>query len=165
MNFNIEAPEKRLAKKVVNVWIITDLLRNGLVLLILGLLLYLRYYFVWPLWTNWLLLGVVSILLLLMIWTTILRPRFLYKNWRYDINEEFLQTKSGAFFEKYTLIPMSNIQSVKTSQGPLLRKYGLYSLTAETIASRHEIPALPKAIAIELREKIAHYANVKEVDS
>lgn len=160
----INPPEKRLDKQVVNVWVISDLISNLIIFIVLGILIYLRYHFAWPVWIFWILIGIFVFTLLLMIWSTYLRPRFLYKNWRYDVNEEFLQLKSGAFFETYTLIPMTKIQSVETSQGPILRKYGLFSLTVQTIASSHAIPALSEATAMKLREEIAQFAKVKEVE-
>ena len=72
--------------------------------------------------------------------------------------------KSGALVEEYKIVPMTKIQSVATNQGPLLRKYGLYNLTVETMGSSHMIPALPTVVANELRNRIAEYAKLKEVD-
>lgn len=164
MNSDIQAPERRIAKQVINVWVINDIIWNLVIFIVLGILIYLRFYFDWPVWIGWTLIGIAGLTFLMMIWSTYLRPRFLYKNWRYDLSEEFLQLKSGAFFETHTLIPMTKIQSVETAQGPLLRRYDLYTLTVETIASSHIIPALPKTTAMELREEIAHYAKVKEVE-
>lgn len=59
---------------------------------------------------------------------------------------------------------MTKIQSVATEQGPILRKYGLYSVSVETMGSSHTIPALPKDVAVELRNQIAQYAKIKEVE-
>ena len=88
----------------------------------------------------------------------------LYKNWRYDADEEFLHLKSGAIYETHQLVPMSKIQAVKTEEGPIFRKYGLCSVSVETMGSSHAIPALRKSVAIELRNRIAQYAKVKEVE-
>jgi len=98
------------------------------------------------------------------VWSFI-NPFLLYKNWRYDVDEEFLQLKSGVLYEEHQLVPMTKIQSVATKQGPLLRKYGLCSISIETMGSSHTIPALPKDVAIKLRNQIAHYAKIKEVES
>lgn len=164
MYSEVKPPEKRLAKQVVNVWVINDLIWNGVILMILGVLIFLHFYFTWPVWILWILIGIIGLTLLMMIWTAYFRPRFLYKNWRHDLDKDFLQIKSGAFFETHKLVPMTKVQSVETSQGPILRKYNLFSLTIETVASSHVIPALPKETAMALREQIAHYAKVKEVD-
>ena len=164
MYSEINPPQKRLAKKIINVQIMSDLIFKVILLFILGIFIYVRYHFNWPEWVGWTLLSVLIFFVLMMIWTAFLRPRFLYKNWRYDVNADFLQLKSGAIFEEHRLIPMTKIQSVETTQGPILRKYGLYSITVETIASSHEIPGLAEDIAMALREEIAHYAKVKEVE-
>ncbi len=90
---------------------------------------------------------------------------FLYRSWRYDVDEEFLQLKSGVFIEKHKLVPMTKIQSVGTKHGPILRKYGLCSVSIQTMGSHHTITALPKETAAQLRNQIAHYAKIKEVES
>ena len=60
---------------------------------------------------------------------------------------------------------MTKIQSISTNQGPLLRKYDFYSISIDTMGSSHSIPALPKEKAIELRNQIAYFAKIKEVES
>lgn len=80
------------------------------------------------------------------------------------MNEEFLQLKSGAINETHELVPMTKIQSVATEQGPILKRYELCSVTVETMGSSHTIPALPKELAIELRNQMAQYAKMKEVE-
>ncbi|WP_308737420.1 PH domain-containing protein [Paenibacillus sp. PCH8] len=59
---------------------------------------------------------------------------------------------------------MAKVQSVTTNQGPLMRKYGLYSVTVGTMGSGHHIPALPEEVAFALRNQIASYARINEVD-
>lgn len=164
MYAEINPPQKRLDKKIINVMVMSDLIFKLILFIILGVLIFLWHRFEWLDWIGWTFIIIAAFFILAMIWTTVLRPRFLYKNWRYDLNKDFLQLKSGAFFEEHKLIPMTKIQSVETNQGPILRKYGLYSITVETIASAHEIPGLPKEIAMALREEIAHFAKVKEVE-
>ncbi len=58
-----------------------------------------------------------------------------------DVNEEFIQTKRGAWNETHELIPMTKVQSVKLNQGPFLRKYNLYSLSIGTMGDSHDILA------------------------
>ncbi|WP_313802683.1 PH domain-containing protein [Cytobacillus sp.] len=164
MNDHIPSPQNRLAKDVVKVWIISEVIENIIGFIILGVLFYLDYLFLWKEWIGWILIGVASISVLLAVWSFI-KPFLLYKTWRYGVDEEFLQLKYGTLNEKNQLIPMTKIQSVATNQGPLLRRYGLYSVSVETMASSYTIPALPKEIAIELRNQIAQFAKVKEVES
>lgn len=163
MNNLLAEPQKRLSKHAVKVWLIGEMIGNFIGLIILGVLFYLDYYFSWKEWIGWILIVVTALAFLGAIWGFI-HPFLLYKNWRYDADEEFLHLKSGAITETHQLVPMTKIQAVETEQGPILRKYGLRSVSVQTMGSSHTIPALPQEIAIELRNQIAQYAKVKEVE-
>ncbi|SDZ08762.1 hypothetical protein SAMN05421736_10628 [Evansella caseinilytica] len=163
MCVQLNVPQKRLSKDAVKVWLIREAIGNSIWFLILGVTLYLNHLFSWKEWIGWILIGIVILSVPFTVWSFI-KPFLLYKNWRYDVDEEFLQLKSGALIEEYQLVPMTKVQAVATTQGPLLRKYGLYSISIETLGSSHGIPALPKEVAIALRNQIAQYAKVKEVE-
>ncbi|WHY86617.1 PH domain-containing protein [Neobacillus novalis] len=163
MYSQMNGPQKRLSKDAVKVWIISETITSIIGFITLGIFLYLDYRFSWKEWIGWILKGLLLISVLSAVWSWI-KSFLLYKSWRYDVSEEFLQLKSGVLYEKHQLVPMTKIQSVATNQGPVLRKYGLCSVSIETIASAHAIPALPKQTAIELRNQIAHYAKIKEVE-
>lgn len=164
MYSQIPVPEGRLSKSAVKVWMIAETVSHLVFFVVLTVLFFLDNYFSWIEWIGWILIGITSLTILSAIWSIFMRPFFLYKNWRYHADEEFLQLKSGAFNEEHQLVPMTKIQAVSTNQGPFLRKYGLYSLSIETMGSSHVIPALPEDIAIELRNRIAHFAKIKEVE-
>lgn len=164
MDSQIPIPQGRLSKDAVKVWMMTETISHLVISGILGALLYIDYLFEWKVWIGWILIGLISITILSAVWSIFIQPFLLYKNWRYVANEDFLQLKFGAFNEEHQLVPMTKIQSVSTNQGPFLRKYGLYSLSIETMGSSHEIPALPEDIAIALRNQIAHFAKIKEVE-
>lgn len=93
-----------------------------------------------------------------------LQPVWLYRHWYYGVSAEFLQLKHGALNKVHQVIPMAKVQSVTTNQGPLMRKYGLYSVSVGTMGSSHVIPALPEEVAFALRNQIASYARINEVD-
>ncbi|GAB6256814.1 PH domain-containing protein [Peribacillus sp. N1] len=143
-------------------WMLSETITNLIAFIILGFLLYLDYRFSWKEWIGWILIGITDISVLGAVWSLI-SPFLLYKNWRFDVDEEFLQLKSGVLNEVHEIVPITKIQSVATKQGPLLRKYGLCSVSIETMGSAHSIPALPKEVAIKLRNQIAQYAKIKEV--
>ncbi|GIN86108.1 UPF0699 transmembrane protein YdbS [Heyndrickxia sporothermodurans] len=164
MDCEVGMPQGRLSKDAVKVWIVKETLGNIVGWIILGVLLYLDHLYSWKEWIGWILIVIAILSVVFAIWSIFIEPFLLYKNWRYDVNEEFLQLKSGAINEMHQLVPMTKIQSVETNQGPFLRKYGLYSISVETMGSSHSIPALPKDVAIELRNRIAHYAKIKEVE-
>lgn len=156
-------PEQRIAKESVKVGLISEMISTVIGVIVLGVLFYVDYYFSWTEWIGWILI-VITVLVAISTVISFIVPFYQYKNWRYSIDEEFLQLKSGAFKEVHQLVPMTKIQSVKTEQGPLLRKYGLYAVSMETMGSTHKIPALKKEVAIRLRNQIAVYAKIKEVE-
>ncbi|MFA9556851.1 PH domain-containing protein [Evansella sp. AB-rgal1] len=163
MFMDVNFPEKRIAKELINVSIISETISNLIWYAILIVLFVLHSYFSWTTWIAWGLIGITVISVIFTIWGYI-KPFFIYKNWRYDVDKEFLQLKSGALKEEHQLVPMTKIQAVATNQGPILRRYNLYSLTIDTMGSSHIIPALHKDVAVELRNQIASYAKVKEVE-
>lgn len=160
----IEMPTQRLSKDAVKVWRIRETLSHALTLLLLVALLIIDEYFHWVAWIEMILWGIVALTVISAIWSIGIKPYLIYKNYRYDVSESFLQLKSGAIHEVHELIPMTKIQSVATNQGPIMRRYDLYSVEIRTMGSGHQIPALPKKVALQLREQIAQYAKLKEVE-
>ena len=164
MYSKIEPPTKKISKESVKVWRMTEAITNLIILAVLGILLFVDDYFTWKEWIGWILNGLIVLSFFHAIWSIFIEPILLQKYWRYDVNEEFIQTKRGAWSETHELIPMTKVQSVKLNQGPFLRKYNLYSLSIGTMGDSHDIPAIPEKEAYELRDKIAHFAKIKEVD-
>ncbi|MEI5908637.1 PH domain-containing protein [Bacillus spongiae] len=159
----IHAPQNRLSKDAVKVWIISEVISSSIIFSLLTVVFYLDHLFLWKEWVGWILIGITVLSIFSTVWSIFFRPFLLYKIWRYDVDEDFLQLKSGAFTVRHELVPMTKIQSVETNHGPLLRKYGLRTLSITTMGSTHVIPALPKDVAIELRDQVAHFAKVNEV--
>lgn len=91
-------------------------------------------------------------------------PGLRWKNWRYSINEQEIDLLRGVLVKTETLIPLSRVQHVDTSQGPLLRWYGLSSVTISTAATTHEIPGLDEVIADRVRRQVSTYARLAEED-
>ncbi|MGM0845038.1 MAG: PH domain-containing protein [Bacillota bacterium] len=156
-------PQKKLAPEAVKVWRISSIISSAVGFLVLGVLFYLDHYFSWSEWAGWLLTALTLFTAVELIWS-IFQPKWLYNSWRFDMDEDFLQLKSGVWQEEHHLVPMTKIQAVATEKGPLLRKFGLNSIKIETMGSSHIIPALPEKEAIEIRNKIAHFAKIKEVE-
>ncbi|KGX92121.1 hypothetical protein N781_17590 [Pontibacillus halophilus JSM 076056 = DSM 19796] len=165
MGLEIQFPTNRLSKDAVKVWVIGEVLSNALVALVLGVLFYLNHRFQWWGWVFPVLVLLAGLLVVFAVWGIAIEPYLKYKHWRYEVDEEYLQLKHGALKEVHELVPMTKIQAVGTNQGPLLRRYKLSSISIETMGSSHTIPALPDEIAKDLRNQIAHYAKVREVEA
>lgn len=99
MYSQISVPQKRLSKDAVKIWIISETIANMIVFIILGVLFYLDHLFSWKEWIGWILIGITMISALSTVWSFI-NPFLLYKSWLYDVDEEFLQLKSGVLNEK-----------------------------------------------------------------
>ena len=160
----IEEPSKRLSKEIIPAMRWGAVISVAIEVVIAGILYGVSIYFAWPEWVNWILLIAAAIIVAGAIWSIGLRPFFVFKNTRYEATEEFLLLKSGAFHEVHELVPMAKIHAVSTHQGPILRRFNLYSIAIETMGSTHAIAGLPKEVAIDVRNRIAHLAKIQEVD-
>ncbi|MFD1849724.1 PH domain-containing protein [Oceanobacillus bengalensis] len=108
-------------------------------------------------------IGLVVLNILGTIWSLI-EPTYLYKSWSYQFDDDYLQLSYGILKREWVTIPMTKIQSVSTSQGPIMKQYHVRQVKVETMGSSHAIPALEEEIALRLRKKLAEYAKLKEVD-
>ncbi|SFL43507.1 hypothetical protein SAMN04487943_101535 [Gracilibacillus orientalis] len=155
--------EYQLSPNFPKVQIISETIGNVIGFIVLVVLFWLDNYFEWPTWAFWILFGLLVFNIVGTIWGFI-EPKYLYRSWRYQIDKEFLQLSYGVLKKEWTTIPMSKIQSVSTSQGPIMRKYQIRSIKVETMGSSHVIPGLEEQIASEWRAQIAELAKLKEVD-
>lgn len=91
-------------------------------------------------------------------------PRIRYRRWRYEIYEQEIYIQHGILIMTRTIVPMIRVQHVDTVQGPILKRYGLSTVTISTAATTHEIPALTDEDASNLRDQISVLARVDEDD-
>src|SRR5690625_398737 len=154
----------KISQKAINVFRMTNIIIDVVFLIVLVALLWSGYFFDWYRWIKiglWVLLGIAPFAA---IWSIIIDPILIQKYWRYGIDENFVRLKNGRFLQTDTVIPMTKIQYVEAEQGPILRRFGLYSLTIGTMRSSHEIPALPEDEVFNIRDQIAFHAKINEVD-
>ncbi len=112
----------------------------------------------------WVLLALSVFFLGYWLLSILLIPYLRWKNWRYSIDQNEIDLLRGVLVKTETLIPLSRVQHVDTRQGPLLRWYGLSSVTISTAATTHEIPGLDEVIANKVRKEISTYARLAEED-
>lgn len=157
----IRPPSRRISQRGLKVWRITGALNSlGLWILVITLAL-LTYFFDWPAWIVAASAGLVLIITILSIFVI---PSIRWKRWRYEVTEHELELQHGVFFIHRTLVPMVRVQHVDTSQGPILKKYDLATVSISTAATVHEIPAVDIREAEELRRSISALARVAEDD-
>ena len=162
MNQNIQKPDQKISEKEASVWRISSAITHAITLLILGTVIFLHHYYEWVEWIGYVLYVFIAIDFLYALYKIIIYPIYMQRTWRYRVDDEYIQMKYGVIDQEHVLVPMVKVLHVSTNQGPILRRYGLSTITIGTTASSHEIPALPNEEAEDLREKIAVLAKVYE---
>ncbi len=92
------------------------------------------------------------LLVFVLVWPGI---EFRYARWTWD--EDGLEIHRGVFWQHRITIPISRIQHVDVSQGPLQRQFGLGKVTVHTAGTQHaaiELSGIAYEAAIWLREQI-----------
>ncbi|MGD6968487.1 PH domain-containing protein [Rossellomorea vietnamensis] len=157
----VSEPNTRISEKALPVWRWSGLLHSAAVIILAIASVVLTFIFEWKLWIP---AAAVGAAIVYTYFFAFLLPVIRWKRWRYEVREQEIELQRGVFFVKRTLVPMVRVQHVDTVQGPLLRKYGLASITVSTAATTHEIPALDMYEADDLRNSISSLARVAEDD-
>ena len=80
------------------------------------------------------------------------------------LTPDYLDIARGIFWRKRFVIPFIRVQNTDTRQGPILRAFGLSSVTVATAAGEHEIPGLGIEEADVLRDRAAELARLARED-
>lgn len=154
-------PQQRIASKALRVWRIGAAVPMIFLSLLWGGYAYMTARFDLPSLFMW--IAAVLIVLLAIVVIGII-PKLRWNRWRYEVYENEVDLMRGVLIVKRTLVPMVRVQHVDTEQGPLLRRYGLSTVTISTAATVHEIPALTEEEADRLRDRISALARVVDED-
>lgn len=101
--------------------------------------------------------------LALVLWLVVLPP-IRFSRWRYELSDDYLDIAKGIVWRKRFVIPFIRVQNTDTRQGPILRMFGLASVTVATAAGEHEIPGLAFDVAEQLRDRAAELARLARED-
>ena len=158
-------PQNQLDPRVKNVWRINDALWIVLAcLLVAGSVQFLRLDAgLVPLANLLTLLVAVIGAVMLVVWLVVLPP-IRYMRWRYQVSSDYLDIARGIFWRKRFVIPFIRVQNTDTRQGPILRAFGLATVTVSTAAGEHAIPGLDAQAADELRDRAAELARIARED-
>ncbi|MED4971267.1 hypothetical protein ETC01_15535 [Geobacillus sp. NFOSA3] len=154
-------PRKRISERALSVWRIYGMIGLAVSFIVFAAIIVLIIVFDGPKW-------IIPMLIIILIgegyFFIFFIPALRWRRWRYEVREQEIEIQKGLFVVKRTLIPMIRVQHVDSSQGPLLKKYRLASVTISTAATVHEIPALDEEEAEELRYSISRLARVADED-
>ncbi len=106
---------------------------------------------------------IVVYALALVLWLVVLPP-IRFSRWRYELSDDYLDIARGIVWRKRFVIPFIRVQNTDTRQGPILRMFGLASVTVATAAGEHEIPGLAFDVAEQLRDRAAELARLARED-
>ncbi|MCA8941437.1 MAG: PH domain-containing protein [Planctomycetes bacterium] len=93
---------------------------------------------------------------LMLVWNLV-RPTLAYRRWRFSIGDELMLMRYGIIYHEEKAIPISRLQHVDLTRGPVERLFGLATLvvfTAGTEAASFRLPGLAVLRAEELRDRI-----------
>ncbi len=155
-------PKESIDPRARKVWMIGGAIGSAVLLaMAIGFYLLITVVYGYPDWVGW---SAIALAVAYIPWGVHFSPWLRMRFWRYEVRENEMEIQHGIFVIKRHLIPMVRIQYVDTEHGPLMRYFGLTTLSISTAATRFAIPALPKQRAEELRGEIATLARVSEED-
>ena len=161
-----ELPKNQLDPRIKNVWRISDFIWITILYACCVVAFPLIALFspadAWWAWTVALIMTGIW-LLMIIIWLVILPP-IRYARWRYEMSDDFLDIARGIIWRKRFIIPFIRVQNTDTKQGPVLRAFGLSSVTVSTAAGEHEIPGVAAEESEQLRDRAAELARIAQED-
>lgn len=149
---------EKISSKAIKVWRISESIVAGIILLVAIVALVLSLW-VWnwlPWWVSLIIFGFFLYSCIFQIW---LFPALKYKYFRYQVMDDEIKIHSGIWIKKQVAVPLFRVQNIDTHVGPLMRSFGLKSITLRTSAEKIEIPELEADKADVLRNDIRALIN------
>lgn len=115
-------------------------------------------------WVGAVLVACTAVLVVLLALFLVVLPPIRFARWRYELHDDYLDIAKGIIWRKRYIIPFIRVQNTDTRQGPILRAFGLSSVTVATAAGEHSIPGLKAEEANELRDRAAELARLARED-
>ncbi len=146
----LRPPRHRVDPRAVWLWTTQALVLTALPVVVLAVLAALM-----PPARPWLLLGLVVVAVPSIPYILVM-PRWRYRVHRWETTERAVYARSGWFWQQWRVAPMSRIQTVDSTRGPLQQLYGLSSVTVTTASSAGaiEIDCLDHELAADLVEQL-----------
>lgn len=142
------------------IWTINGLFTTGIFLVIAIVLnTFLEFNALWKYVLTFSIYG-LSLLILIGSW---FMPKYRYKKFRYNMDDEKIIIRYGVFTEKNVVIPMKSVQYVKTEQGIILKKYKLINLKVHTGGGHYIIPYLESEVGKVAQLSIAKILQEKSI--
>ncbi len=159
-------PQWRVASSAIGLWTVEQVLRS-LLLMIPALA---ASIFVPDSAPRWLVAGtgvLPWVLGVLLVVGTLVLPRYKFAVHRWEVTADGIYTLTGWLSRTWVLVPISRIQTVDVTRGPLQRMFGLASVSVRT-ASAHgsvEIHQLDQYTAAQVADDLSKRANLYDDDA
>lgn len=159
-----ELPKNQLNPKIKNVWRVSDAIWIALVFLVCFIPFAIAAAVEFADWMLWVMGVEVALLAVMLVVFLVVLPPIRHARWRYELFDDYLDIAKGIVWRKRYIIPFIRVQNTDTSQGPILRAFGLSSVTVSTAAGEHVIPGLDAEEADALRDRAAELARLARED-
>lgn len=161
-----ELPPNQLDPKIKAVWRISDAVGITVTFALIAAVGVIAY-IVSPLTHVWsvpyCIVCAIAYVLTLVVFLVAVTP-IRYARWRYELSHDFLDIAYGILWRKRFIVPFIRVQNTDTKQGPILRAFGLASVTVSTAAGSLDIPGLNADEADQVRDKAAELARIAKED-
>lgn len=157
----LRPPNNSLNERVVGWWRVQLLLAAVIpvaVLAVLGLLIEPA--------RRWLLLCAV-VLAVLGLACVLFLPSWWFRVHRWEVTDEAVYVRTGAFWQEWRIAPMSRIQTVDTMRGPLEQAFRLATVIVTTASSKGaiKIEGLDHELAEELARQLTRITQATPGDA
>ena len=93
-------------------------------------------------------------------------PQIFYRYYRYRMDDDCIEVRRGVIIRSHFLVPVERVHQVQVDKGPILRKFGLASVTVTTAGGIANLEYLDEPIAEDiaqnLNEKIIKMLKARE---
>ncbi|MFE4641840.1 PH domain-containing protein [Streptomyces sp. NPDC056730] len=115
---------------------------------------------------TWLLVPAV-VLAVLGLACTALIPIWSFRVHRWEVTDEAVYVRTGFFWQRWRIAPMSRIQTVDTVRGPLEQLFRLATVTVTTASAKGavRIAGLDHELAAGLAERLTHITQATPGDA
>lgn len=104
---------------------------------------------------------ILMIPVLLQVINVLAYPAIEYRQWSYLITADRIEIKKGIFFHSTRVVPISRIQHVTVSEGPVARFFKLAAVTVHTAGGAFRIEGLARAEADTICDNLKDVVNRK----
>lgn len=153
-------PAHRVSPRARLLWAVAALVRAVVVAVVLLLLSEVWQVFAMPVW-GWVAYVVVALAY------AVGMPTLRWRTHRWEATDTAVYTQTGWLSRERRIAPMSRVQTVDFSQGPVSRLLGLAEVTVTTASAAGplEIAGLERGVAQELVADLTRRADVEPGDA